>query len=167
VEVESSMAAVDVRAFRDALAQFATGVAIVTTVAPDGARIGVTVSSFNSVSLDPPLVLFSVARSAYSLPAFLSTRRYAVNILRAEQAELSSRFARALEDKWGGIDWLAGSHGVPVAPDALAAFECEHYAEYDGGDHVILVGRVTRFELKADGPPLLFFRGRYHHISEV
>jgi flavin reductase (DIM6/NTAB) family NADH-FMN oxidoreductase RutF len=166
VEAEASTIQVDPRAFRDALAQFATGVAIVTTVAADGTRIGVTVSSFNSVSLDPPLVLFSVARSAYSLPAFLGARRYAVNILCADQAELSTRFARALEDKWGGSEWQAGGHGLPLAPGALAAFECDHYAEYDGGDHLILVGRVTRFERSPDGRPLLFFRGRYHQISE-
>jgi flavin reductase (DIM6/NTAB) family NADH-FMN oxidoreductase RutF len=164
VERFANCSTVDIRAFRDALGEFATGVVVVTTVAPDQSRIGVTVNSFNSVSLDPPLVLFSVARSAYSLAAFIQARRFAVNVLHAEQSEVSSRFARSLEDKWAGLEWDGGVNGSPVAPDALAVFECEHYAAYDGGDHVIMVGRVTSFAKKGGQDPLLFFRGRYHKI---
>lgn len=156
----------DTRAFRDALAEFATGVAIVTTVAGDGSRIGVTVSSFNAVSLRPPLVLFSIDRTAGSLAALLQAGRFAVNVLHAEQIDISGRFARARTEKWLDLDWRAGTNGSPVAPDALAVFECEHYAAHDGGDHVILVGLVTGFATNGRRDPLLFFRGRYCRISD-
>ena len=157
---------VDIRSFRDALGEFATGVVVVTAVAPGGERIGFTVSSFNSVSLDPPLVLFSIARSAFSLGAFVDAKKFAVNVLHAGQEEVSSRFARALESKWSGLDWPSGRNGSPVAPEPLALFECDSYAHYDGGDHVIVVGRVTRFVKNGGRDPLLFFRGTYHKLLE-
>lgn len=152
----------DQRAFRDALGCFATGVTIVTIAAgPRGAPSGITASSFNSVSLEPPLVLFSLERRAHSLKAFLSTRHFAVNVLRAGQEELSARFAEPLADEWAGVPYVTWDTGAPILTDALASFECEIRDTYDGGDHVIFVGEVLRMRADPAGKPLLFFRGRY------
>jgi flavin reductase (DIM6/NTAB) family NADH-FMN oxidoreductase RutF len=153
--------------FRRALSLFPTGVAIVTTRSPDGERIGVTVSSFNSVSLAPPLVLFSIARTARSIEAWNAAETYAVNVLAEDQSDVSSRFARASADKWSGIGAAQDDIGSPTIPDALATFQCRSYARYDGGDHLILVGEVTGFSHPASGAPrpLLFFRGRYRQLD--
>jgi flavin reductase (DIM6/NTAB) family NADH-FMN oxidoreductase RutF len=151
----------DVSKFRQALGQFATGVAIISAPGPDGEPVGMTVSSFNSVSLQPPLVLFSVARNAGSLPALCAAPGYAVNVLREDQQQLSSRFSRPRTDKWSNVRHAPGIVSAPVIDGALACFECAPYAEYDGGDHVIFVGRVVRFRSMPSGDPLLFFRGRY------
>jgi len=154
------------REFREALGLFPTGVAVVTTTAPDGGPIGTTVSSFNSVSLAPPLVLFSVARTALAFPVWDTAERYAVNLLREEQSEISTGFARARGDKWQGVAVRPGQGGAPLLPDALACFECESFGRHDGGDHLILVGRVTGFRVSpAASRPLVFFRGRYRQLD--
>lgn len=150
---------------RDVLGCFPTGVAVVTAVTPDGDLHGVTINSFNSVSLDPPLVLFSLSRDLNSLPALESAAAFAINILRDDQAHLSSRFATALTDKWSGIEYRAGFTGAPLLAPALAVLECRPYAQYDGGDHVIFVLRVTHIEADATRNPLVFFRGRYHTLA--
>jgi flavin reductase (DIM6/NTAB) family NADH-FMN oxidoreductase RutF len=157
------------RSFRDALGLFPTGVAVVTTVANDGTRVGTTVSSFNSVSLSPPLVLFSIARSARSFAAWHQAEAYAINILHEHQDALSTRFARGLSDKWEGLRPAVGQTGALLLPDALASFECENYARYDGGDHLILVGKVLALTATtADAPqPLIFFRGSYQAIERA
>jgi flavin reductase (DIM6/NTAB) family NADH-FMN oxidoreductase RutF len=158
----------DERRFRDALSVFATGVAIVTGLTASGERVGMTVNSFNSVSITPPLVLFSVARRARSFTAWSRMPRYAVNILSQQQEELSNRFARPLADRWSGLLVLDGKTGVPVLPNALATFECDAYARYDGGDHEIFVGHVTALRVsphKID-PPLIFFGGRYRRLDD-
>ena len=152
---------IDPKAFRAGLGHFATGVAVVTAEAPNGNRIGLTISSFNSVSLSPPLVLFSIARNVYSLVDLEASHRYAVNILQADQRELSGRFSRAGADKWNGVLVRRGTSGCPLLEQSLASFECVPYAAYDGGDHVIFVGRVVRYEANPQGAPLLFFRGNY------
>lgn len=157
----------DDRRFRDALGAFPTGVAIVTGVTENGERLGMTVSSFNSVSIAPPLVLFSVTRRANSFAAWTQVKRYAINILSAQQEDLSNRFARPLADKWTGLMVLDGETGTPVLPNALAVFECEPYARYDGGDHEIFVGRVAALRTtphKRD-LPLIFFGGRYRRLD--
>jgi flavin reductase (DIM6/NTAB) family NADH-FMN oxidoreductase RutF len=151
----------DIGEFRRALGQFATGVAVISAPGPGGEPIGMTVSVFNSVSLQPPLVLFSVGRTAKSLPALSAAPGYAINVLSEQQQQLSNRFARPRTDKWIDVRHAQGVVSAPVIEDTLACFECQPYAEYDGGDHVIFVGRVVRFRLKSDGDPLLFFRGRY------
>jgi flavin reductase (DIM6/NTAB) family NADH-FMN oxidoreductase RutF len=156
---------VDQRAFRAALSQFATGVAVITARGPANEAIGMTMSSFNSVSLDPPLVLFSVDRRALSLPAMLKAKGYAVNILGREQEQLSNQFARALGDKWSSVEHTLGHAEAPLLHGAIAHFECEPYAHHDGGDHVIFIGRVLRFSSNPDGEPLVFFRGKYHSVS--
>lgn len=155
----------DARAFRNALGQFATGVAIITAMGQDQKPIGMTMSSFNSVSLDPPLILFSVERKSYSLRAMLDAKGYAVNILSREQEHLATKFARALSDKFAGVEHEPGFAQAPLLRDALAHFECAPYANYDGGDHVIFVGRVIRFSARTDLDPLVFFRGKYADLA--
>jgi flavin reductase (DIM6/NTAB) family NADH-FMN oxidoreductase RutF len=139
----------------------------VTAVTDGGDRIGATVSSFNSVSLDPPLVLFSIARSSRAFPAWQSVIHFAVNVLAEGQDATSTRFARARDDKWEGVRHMAGDHGAPLLADSLAAFECARYANYDGGDHVIIVGRVltVRVRKHAHAVPLIFFRSKYRRLA--
>lgn len=157
----------DSRRFRDALGQFPTGVAIVTAVTPAGERLGMTVSSFNSVSLDPPLVLFSVHRQANSFAAWQQVTGYAIHVLNEEQEELSNRFARAKGDKWIGLSPVVGTAGAPLLPNALATFECEAHARYNGGDHEIFLGHVValRDNPGRRGRPLVFFDGRYRQLA--
>lgn len=150
---------------RDVLGMFPTGVAVVTATSRDGQTYGVTVSSFNSVSLDPPLVLFSLSRSLISLRGLLEAESFAINFLSEDQAHLSTRFATALCDKWQGISFHPGRTGSPVLDPALAILECRPYAQYDGGDHVIVVGEVVHMQVDAARHPLVFFRGRYHKLS--
>lgn len=157
---------IDPRVFRGALSLFATGVTIVTACHDQAGLIGITANSFNSVSLDPPLVLFSVANSARSLPAFLEAPSFAVNVLRRDQCDLSSRFARQGEDKWRDVPFEPGRFGAPLLPGTMAAFDCVHYAQYEGGDHLIIVGRVVAMEHDAEGDPLLFYRGRYRLLGD-
>lgn len=157
---------IDPRAFRQALGHFATGIAVVTALGAGDDAIGMTMTSFNSVSLDPPLVLFSVARSAYSLPAMLAAKSYAINLLDDAQQHISDRFARASSDKWADVDHQPGLHGAPLIKDALAHFECAPYASHDGGDHVIFLARVVRFSA-SQGEPLIFYRGRYCRLADA
>ena len=153
-------------AFREALGSFATGVAIVTARNAGSEPIGMTMSSFNSVSLDPPLVLFSVDRQALSFPGMCAARGYAINVLGQPQHRLSDRFARSRSDKWLDVDHSPGFGDAPVLADVLAHFECKPYAQYDGGDHVIFVCEVVRaVRSTRDEDPLIFYRGKYHTIS--
>jgi flavin reductase (DIM6/NTAB) family NADH-FMN oxidoreductase RutF len=160
------MSTEDGRRFRRALGEFATGVAIVTARTPSGDALGMTVSSFNSVSIEPPLILFSVDRKALSLPALQQASGYAVNILGQHQAELANRFARAGADKWSMVDHVEGVAEAPLIKGALVHFECVPYATYDGGDHVIFVGRVMQHAAHAQQPsPLVFFRGCFQELT--
>jgi flavin reductase (DIM6/NTAB) family NADH-FMN oxidoreductase RutF len=155
----------DQRAFRNALSQFATGVAVITARGPNDEAIGLTMSSFNSVSLDPPLVLFSVDRRSRSLDAMLAAEGFAVNILSRSQEALSNQFAKALTDKWSNVEHTAGHAEAPLLAGAIAHFECEPYAHHDGGDHVIFLGKVIRFASNSIEQPLIFFRGKYHSLD--
>lgn len=148
------------RAFRAALGSFATGVTIATTLDGAGAPVGVTASSFNSVSLDPPLVLWSLAKDSFSRPAFAKSGHFAVHVLAASQEALSNRFARSGEDKFAGVEWSEGRLGSPVLAHYAALFECRTRHQYEGGDHIIMVGEVVDFEAR-DEAPLLFHGGRY------
>ncbi|NVE94994.1 flavin reductase family protein [Altererythrobacter lutimaris] len=148
------------RAFREALGGFATGVTIITTRDEAGDPIGVTASSFNSVSLDPPLVLWSLAKDSRSLPAFRAKGEFAVHVLANGQEHLADTFARSGEDKFKGQEWHESATGVPLFELFVARFECRTAHEYDGGDHVILVGEVTEFEAQ-DLPPLIYQGGAY------
>jgi flavin reductase (DIM6/NTAB) family NADH-FMN oxidoreductase RutF len=155
--------ALDTRRFRDALGQFPTGVTIITTMTAAGDRLGMTISSSNSLSLDPPLVLFSIWCSASSFAAWQQAERYAINVLNENQEELSNKFARARGEKWIGQTVLTGKTGAPLLLNAVIAFECEAHDRYDGGDHEIFVGRVVELhenQVKR-GHPLVFFGGQY------
>lgn len=156
----------DQRQLRNALAEYATGVTIVTALAKNGERIGMTMTSFNSVSLDPALILFSIGVNAYSLSAFEEAEAYTVNILASGQEKLSNQFARAGQDKWAGVHFSEGHKSVPRLTNAIAHFECEPFACYEGGDHKIFLGSVVNFCTSAtEAEPLLFFRGRYHSVT--
>src|SRR6476659_5590810 len=149
------------REFRAALGMFATGVTIVTAVTADGKPIGLTANSFNSVSLDPPLVLWSLARAAASLPAFSTGSHYAINILAAEQKPLAERFALKGTDRWAGLEYTKGTGDAPLIQGALATFECFNRSRYEEGDHVIFVGEVERCSWRPGASPLLFHGGRF------
>ena len=160
------MQAFDPAAFRRALGRFATGVTIVTTVDERGQRYGVTANSYNSVSLDPPLVLWSLAKSSRSLAAFQSCKAFAIHVLSAHQQGLAMTFAgRGEQDKLAGLNMRAGHGGVPLFGDCAAHFECESEASFDGGDHVIMLGRVVNFE-RCDSEPLLFHDGCFARIHQ-
>src|SRR5258708_9673233 len=146
------------RAFRRALGQVAAGVAIITAEAADGCAVGRNMSAFNSVAIDPPLILFSIDRRSFSLNAMIEARGYAVNILGRDQEHLSNKFAKALDDKWTAVEHTLGLEAAPLIAGALAHFECAPYAPYDGGDHVIFVRRVMRFTTYPIDEPLIFFR---------
>ncbi|MDR3517802.1 MAG: flavin reductase family protein [Azospirillaceae bacterium] len=152
--------------FRQAAGCFATGIAIVTTLAADGSRVGLTVNSFASLSLDPPLVLFSIARTAQSFDAFAGARGFVVNVLSADQQELSNRFAGTRDDRWAGLATAIWDTGAPVIPGCLAVLECDSHARLDGGDHVIEVGRVRKLSFESRGRPLLYFRGSYAALPD-
>ena len=149
------------RHFRDALAAFATGVTIVTARDANGMRVGLTANSFNSVSLDPPLVLWSLARAAGSMPAFTRGSHYAINILAADQHALAVRFASKDVDRFEGVAFRPGSSGVPLLDGAAAVFECFNRSRYQEGDHVIFVGEVESCERRVGASPLIFHGGRY------
>jgi len=155
----------DTREFRNALGQFPTGVAVITAQDHNDQLIGITMSSFNSVSIEPPLVLFSLDRRALSLEAMLKADHYAVNVLSQEQQALSNKFARAMENKWDNVGFDTRVTGAPLLHGALAHFECKPYAQYDGGDHVIFVGEVVDFTCSDHSTPLVFCRGRYAEIA--
>lgn len=155
---------IDPREFRSALGCFPTGVTIITTLDPRGDSIGITANSFNSVSMDPPLILFSLGRKAYSMRAFLSTDHFAVNVLSMDQLHLSNRFARPSEDKWAEVHFELWDSGVPILPHCAANFECRTEHTYDGGDHVIFVGRVIRMRHDPAIKPLLFHQGQYRAV---
>lgn len=156
---------IDPQAFRQALGSFATGVTIITTRDKEGEPLGLTASSFNSVSLDPPLVLWSLAKNAYSLPVFREAEHWAVHILSSAQADLSNRFAQRGEDKFAGIDIEAGAGDTPLLKDCSARFQCKTAFQYEGGDHVIFVGEVIDFD-QSDTAPLVFHGGRYARATQ-
>lgn len=156
---------VDIREFRNALGSFATGVTVVTTRDADGVDIGLTANSFNSVSLDPPMVLWSLSKTSFSLPAFLKAQCFAVHILAADQQVLSEKFAKRGADKFAGLKIERGEGGVPLLDGCAARFECRMAFRHDGGDHEILVGEVLRFA-HFDRAPLIFHGGRYGLVVE-
>lgn len=156
------------REFRDALGLFPTGIAVVTAVDAGGQPAGVTVNSFTSVSLDPPLILVSLARTSRSLETFNAAAHFAVSLLRDDQRSISSAFASTTADRFSLVRHRAGRGGAPVIEPHLVAFECEVHSRHDGGDHVLLLGKVVAIDHTADVPPrpLLYFRGQYRELSE-
>lgn len=157
-------ASFDAMEFRKALGTFATGVTIITARAADGAPIGLTANSFNSVSLDPPLVLWSLANNAMSFDAFRAATHWAVHVLGSDQEDLSGRFARRGEDKFAGLEFDEGEGGVPLLRGCAARFECRTASQYQGGDHLIFIGEVLRF-VRDEAAPLVFHGGKYAHAT--
>lgn len=157
--IESGNPRVAADGFRRSLAEFATGVTVITT-SVDGQRSGLTSNSFASVSLDPPLVLWSIRRESKSFAAFAACTHFAVNILAEDQIALSQHFARSGPDKFADIDYFTGEGGAPLFADVAASFECVRSQAHDGGDHLVLVGEVLRYS-RYDRQPLLFVKGRY------
>ena len=154
----------DSRDFRDALGRFGTGVTVITCETGDG-PLGITANSFASVSLDPPLVLWSPAKSSSRYPFFMATDHFAIHVIGAEQVTLCEAFARN-GNPFDQFEWERGAHDVPLLQNCLSRFECTKVAEHDGGDHSIVVARVRRVQTRT-GAPLLFYSGRYGDFSEA
>ncbi|MBC3496860.1 flavin reductase [Pseudomonas sp. SWRI100] len=155
--------AFDSRAFRRALGNFATGVTVVTAAGASGRKVGVTANSFNSVSLEPALILWSIDKRSTSHAVFEEASHFAVNILAADQIELSNNFARPKDDRFAGIDYQQGAGGAPLLADCSARFQCEKFQQLDGGDHWILVGKVVAFD-DFGRSPLLYHQGAYSMV---
>lgn len=152
--------------FRQAMAQFATGVAIVTCANSEGSPVAMTVNSFTSVSVDPPLVLWCVNRTILPFPAFHDAANFAIHVLHAGQQDISNHFAVDREDKFSGIAHAHGIGGVPILKDFLALYECETHTRFDAGDHVVIVGRLLACELR-EGDPLVFHAGGYRALAAI
>ncbi|MCE7765877.1 flavin reductase [Pseudomonas putida] len=153
----------DIAAFRRTLGNFATGVTVITAVEPGGSKAGVTASSFNAVSLEPPLILWSINKRSSSYEVFESATHFAVNILAAGQIAISNQFARPSKDRFAGIEHVPGAGGAPLLADCAAHLQCENHQRLDGGDHWILIGKVVAFD-DFDRAPLVFYQGAYAQI---
>jgi flavin reductase (DIM6/NTAB) family NADH-FMN oxidoreductase RutF len=154
----------DARTLRDALGCFATGVTVVTCLGAAGEPAGLTVNSFTSVSLDPPLLLVCLAKRAASAAALIQASHFAVNVLQTGQQPASIRFSTRDEDRFGATPWKCGEAGAPILTESLGVFECESHAVHDGGDHHILIGQVVKASFDAGLDPLLYFRGKYRRL---
>ena len=147
-------------ALRRSLGRFATGVTVVTCCAPDGRPCGITANSFSSVSLDPPLVLWNIAKVSNSLQAYLDAEYFAIHVLDAAQQDVAVHFASTDHTRYNGIEHSISGQNVPILPAVLARFDCRTREIHEGGDHYIIVGEVEAHTAE-DGPPLLFFAGEY------
>lgn len=158
--VAASQPAFTERAFRNALGQFATGVTVVTALDAQGRPVGMTVSSFNSVSLDPALVLWSLSNTTGNYAAFAQAQHYAIHVLASQHKDVALQFAQRGIDRFAGIAWQPNAQGVPVLDACLARFECRARSQYPEGDHLILVGEVLACHYTADSSPLLYHGGK-------
>ena len=156
----------DAREFRNALGRFTTGVTIITCLDASGQPVGLTANSFNSLSLDPPLLLWSLRSASPSTAAFEAAPRFAVNVLTESQVELSRRFAARSDDRFADVAWAQGDYGSPVLAGCAAVFECETLSHQIAGDHRLFIGRVLAC-VESPLPPLLFQAGHYRLLGEV
>jgi len=163
-ELASDNSAIDPRDFRNALGTYATGVTIITAVAADGKPYGLTCNSFASVSLNPPLVLWSLGMFSNRLSVFQSASHFTINVLGASQQELANRFAKSSEDKFAGVEWTPGLGNAPVLANCVASFQCRAANRYYGGDHIIFLGAVEAYAYNRQ-EPLLFARGGYGRFT--
>jgi len=159
-ELASDSSSIDPRDFRNALGTYATGVTIITAAGADGKPYGLTCNSFASVSLNPPLVLWSLVLYSSSLSVFQNASHFAVNVLGVSQQALSNKFAKSSEDKFVGVEWTPGVGNAPLLKDSVANFQCRAVNRYYGGDHVIFLGAVEAYAYNRN-EPLLFARGGY------
>ncbi|MEE8332804.1 MAG: flavin reductase family protein [Alphaproteobacteria bacterium] len=157
---------IDPREFRNTVGCFATGITVITTVDESGGPVGFTANSFTSLSLDPPLVLFCLDRKVTSFGAFAAKRPFAVNILSSAQTDVSQRFATTGPEKWEGVAFESWETGSPILPDCLANLDCTIESVHEGGDHVIVIGRVVALN-RAEAAPgaLLYYNGRYTELA--
>ena len=151
---------IDSAEYRRAMGCFATGVAVVTTLDRSGRKAGITINSFNSVSLDPPLVLWCISADSRRFDIFVEAEHFAVNVLAIDQRDICTKFASSSVDRFEGLDCAEGIAGIPILPNYSAVFECRTEHRYDGGDHTIIVGRVLKFEDR-ETDPLIFYRGHF------
>ena len=158
--------AIDSRSLRAALGSFATGVTVVACRGEDGLPFGLTVNSFNALSLDPPLVLWSLRLASPSLAAFDAARHFAINVLGEGQVDVSRRFASPIDQKFDEGQWHEGLHRVPLLGGCAAVFECEQLSQQTAGDHRLYIGRVLKMQCQAV-PPLVYHGGHYHLLGEV
>jgi flavin reductase (DIM6/NTAB) family NADH-FMN oxidoreductase RutF len=157
----------DPRSLRDVFGLYATGVIVVTAETTEGVRLGMTMSSFNTVSLDPPLILFSIRRNALSFAAWQAVDRYAVNVLGANQEDMANRFAKTKGDKWAGVRSSMNAGEAPIILGCPLSIQCEAHARFDGGDHEIFLGRVVSVARSeaATAAPLVFHGGRFRFLA--
>lgn len=156
----------DSSTFRQALGHFPTGVAIVTTRAPDGRPVGLTINSFSSLSLDPPLVMWSLVNKSTNLATFENCNYFAINVINQSQTEAALGFANSkIEDKFALVSHTDGEEGVPLIDDCVATFVCESYKQYEGGDHTIFIGRVLRHSALTEHEPAVFHRGKFTRLD--
>ncbi len=153
--------------FKQCLGSFATGVTVITVLGPKKEPYGITVNAFASLSLDPPLVLFNLANSASCYKIFRKAKHFTVNILAEDQLPLSQIFAFAKDNKWQGIEFSKGKNQSPVLAGTLAYLECKMFKQYKGGDHTILIGKVTNLHKQPEKKPLLYYCGQYNNVSDV
>ncbi|MGJ7543629.1 flavin reductase [Variovorax sp. LT1R16] len=159
--------AIEPALFRQLLGCFPTGVAVITTTTPDGQPAGLTCNSFSSVSLEPPLVLFSLRKASRLLQTFEAAEGFAINVLSEQQDALSGRFASSkIEDKFEGVAWRAGALGMPLIDDCLVSFECSVHAAHEAGDHVVFIGEVKHLSAGAPDQALVFYKGAYMMLAE-
>lgn len=151
------------RSFRNALGMFATGITVVTMRTPAGEPIGLTVNSFNSVSLDPPLIVWSLANDLPSRALFEACEYYAINVLAADQEAVSQRFASRLGDRFAGLGFDHGLGGAPLLHGCCARFECRNTTRHEGGDHTVFISEVVRFD-RTPADPLIYFGGAYRYL---
>ena len=161
---QRGMAAVSNEEFRCVCSRFATGVAVAAVLDAQGSPHGLTVSSFTSVSLDPPLILICLGHAVTNLEEFRQAKHFGISILSDQERTMSERFAQKGHDRFDGVNWIAGETGVPLLAEALATLECAVYQRFLAGDHDILVGEVVRTSVR-EGKPLLYYASRYHHLA--
>lgn len=155
----------NLQSFRQCLGQFATGVTVVTCTDKDGNPCGITANSFSSVSLEPPLVLWNIAKSSNSLRAYLNAEYFAVNVLNKAQQQISAHFAQSDHKLFQGVEHSISADGVPILPDTVACFECRTVEYHECGDHYIVIGEVHKFH-RVDAAPLIFFAGNYAALGQ-
>ncbi|MDA0681074.1 MAG: flavin reductase family protein [Proteobacteria bacterium] len=155
----------DVQALRQCLGKFATGVTVVTCADANGNPNGITANSFSAVSLEPPLVLWNIAKVSNSLDAYLSAKYFAVNVLTADQRNLAAHFAKSDHTRFDNVEYTTSANGVPLLPDTLATFNCRTHEIHDCGDHYVIIGEVNSFK-SAEREPLLFFGSAYRAIAK-
>ncbi len=151
---------------RSAFGRFATGVTVVTTVGANDRKVGMTASSFNSVSLDPPMVLWSAGTQASEYEVFANCDKFAVHVLSEKQTDLSNRFATPDIDKFEGVDWQLSSNNLPVLPDCPLCLQCETVASHQASDHKIIIGLVIDVDFGSEEPPLLYYGSAYHKLGD-